>query len=513
MTSAPPPPPEPAWNFHQSDPVPELEGAGSARAAKPKHTVLLVTLGVIVGLLGVTGASAAVLKVTTGSYLPSGDPGAASSAADPSATKKPADLTEPTEPTKPTGSVGNDDLSQVMRQEPDRIWQVTGRDSLPDADERNLSLPFSNPQGTANTSDTVALVTRSSADPDKHSIVGVRVADGKITWTHAPEKGAPGSCFTLGAGETLGCIGSADSESSWLLFLDVQSGAVVAETTWDRRAMMLSGTPEDLFIAGVSDGLPYLARGSAQNPAQLWLTESEADDVAAMGVYALALTFDDEFAQFTVNADALLVDVGSGKIVADLRSGFANVIPGLGTYQSQDMSITEVHGAFETLGFPWAMHQKKMGVRPTIGIGDTMFDAHTGTPLWSIPPDDSEMVLSNRTFQLDNHVLRATDTSETKSTIVAFDARTGAELWNRAMDFGFFTIIDTWGNVAVVQAYSSYAPVAVVGLDTASGDTLWEVPFQHVSPDAHGLNEPVQIIGSTVVVLDSNNLVAYSATP
>src|SRR5699024_8275966 len=112
--------------------------------------------------------------------------------------------------------------------------------------------------------------------------------------------------------------------------------------------------------------------------------------------------FDVQFAQFSINEEALVVEAPSGAIIADIRTGFANVIPGIGAYSSQGMAETVVQGAFEAPGHPWTVTQNDLGIRPALGIGDTLFDARTGAPLWSIPADDSEAVHSSRTFQLSN---------------------------------------------------------------------------------------------------------------
>ena len=510
MTSPPPPPSEPAWNFQRPEHSAEPNDVGSARAPKPKHTALLLSVGIVVGLIGVTGASAAVLKATTGSYLPASGP---SATADPAASKDPAPA-EPTEvPTAPAQATEPTELplDQVLRQQPEQVWKLTGAD-LPGGKGNTLQLPGSNPQGTPNTSEVLALVSTPDDADGNSSVLGVNLTDGSVEWTYTAADGV-GNCYTLGAGEALGCINPSGSDSSDLLFLDVETGAVLTETSWDHRALLLSGTPENLFIGGLVDDVPYLANGTATSPGKNWLTQSEVDEVPATGIYHLGLNFDVQFAQFSINEEALVVEAPSGAIIADIPTGFANVIPGIGAYSSQGMAETVVQGAFEAPGHPWTVTQNDLGIRPALGIGDTLFDARTGAPLWSIPVDESEAVHSSRTFQLSNQVLRVGDTDR-NSIVTAFDIRTGSQLWQKTDLAPYFTVTDSWGDVAVVLTYAGHTPVALEGFDAARGEYLWQVPIDYPNSDnSHAMQEFHQILGSTIVTLGSNELVGYAAQP
>lgn len=123
-------------------------------------------------------------------------------------------------------------------------------------------------------------------------------------------------------------------------------------------------------------------------------------------------------------------------------------------------------------------------------------EAATGKEIWRAPltgrkgPASSPLLLDGKVFLQQNF-------------LSAFDAATGAELWKNNEVKGSHPSPAAWKGVIICNSQKD-----VIGVNAASGETLWQVP-------GGGDGSPV-ISGDHLVVsskLDGKNLIAYRLTP
>lgn len=258
MTSVPPPD-GPGWSFQQDEPRPDADSEPGT-GAKPKHTGLLLTLGIVVGLLVVAGASTGLLHATTGSYLPgvltSDAPRTpspeSSSSKPPEATPSPTPTAESTAPAV--------EPAVAFQAVPEPNWQVDGPDLFKAANldaPKNASVQFINstPGTTENTS---GVQTVQSWAKDTQLVAGIDVQSGAVLWTYTSTGSSteygPNACFLLDGGDTIGCATSSeDDDGAALVFLTTTTGKVIAETVWDADVRIIAGSPKNLFIGGITD--------------------------------------------------------------------------------------------------------------------------------------------------------------------------------------------------------------------------------------------------------------------
>jgi outer membrane protein assembly factor BamB len=119
-------------------------------------------------------------------------------------------------------------------------------------------------------------------------------------------------------------------------------------------------------------------------------------------------------------------------------------------------------------------------------------EAATGKEIWRAPltgkkgPASSPLVLSGKVYLQQNF-------------LSAFDATTGAELWKNNDVKGSHSSPSSWKEVIICNSQKE-----VVGVDAASGKTLWQVP-------GGGDSTPV-VSGDDLIVMsdfDGKNLIAY----
>lgn len=122
-------------------------------------------------------------------------------------------------------------------------------------------------------------------------------------------------------------------------------------------------------------------------------------------------------------------------------------------------------------------------------------EASTGTEIWRAPltgrkgPASSPLVLDGKVFLQQNF-------------LSVFDATTGAELWKNNDVKGSHPSPATWRGVIICNSQKH-----VIGVDSANGETLWQVP-------GGGDSTPV-VSGDHLVVsskFDGKNLLAYHLT-
>lgn len=123
-------------------------------------------------------------------------------------------------------------------------------------------------------------------------------------------------------------------------------------------------------------------------------------------------------------------------------------------------------------------------------------EAATGKEIWRAPltgkkgPASSPLVLHGKVYLQQNF-------------LSAFDATTGAELWKNTDVKGSNPSPGSWGNIIICNSQKD-----VVGVDAASGKTLWQVP-------GGGDSTPV-VSGDDLIVastFDGKNLIAYRLGP
>lgn len=524
MTSAPPPDGS-GWNFQQDEPHPNAEPGPETEtetATKPKHTGLLLTLGVLVGLLVVAGASAGLLYATTGSYLPGAltsdapptpSPAPASSES-PEATSSPAPTAEST--TRPAEPAEPADEGVAFQSEPEPAWEVDGSDLFQAADldaPKNAPVQFINPTPgtTENTSGVQAV---QSWAKDTQLVAGIDVASGAVQWTHTSTGSSteygPDACFSLDGGDTIGCATSTEDDDAALVFLTAATGKVIAETTWEADVRMIAGSPKNLYIGGITDnaGL-YLAHGTSSDPGSNWRTDTADDLVAATELWNLSLSFDDTHAQFTLNSHALLVDASDGAEVRVIAEGYAEVVPGIGAFVSEGWTQVEVIDGFTAEGGLWYAAGRSSTARPVLGIGRTLYDASSGTPLWELPSIAQTEDETQSVSLLPKQVIRVLDQGGPSgdSQTFGYDARTGEELWSRQTDR--LIVHTAWDEVTITLTYSHFTPKSVLALNPATGTELWEVDLpkptdEEVSPSAPDI--PLRFVGTTLLIAGSSQI-------
>lgn len=525
MTSAPPPAGS-GWNFQQDEPHPNAD-PGREPGTKPRHTGLLLTLGILIGLLVVGGASAGLLYAATGSYLPgtltsdaAGTPSPApasseSAGATPSPTPTTEHTTPPAEPAEPS------DQAIAFQSEPEPAWQVDGSDLFNAAE---LDVPQNAPvqfiRSTPATPENVSgLQAVQSWTQDTRIVAGINVESGAVLWTHTSTGSdvayGPDACFNLDGGDIIACATSAADDGGSLLFLTAATGKVLTETDWDADVRIIAGSPENLFVGGITDkaGL-YLAHGTSSTPDSNWSTETIDDLVAATELWHLALSFDDAHAQFTLNSHALLVDVSDGAQVRVVADGYADVRPGIGALVSDGWTQIEVIDGFTAEGSLWQAAGRSATARPVLGIGRTLYDASSGAPLWELPSiaqtDDETQSIS----LLPKQVIRVLDQGGPSGNSQAFgyDARTGEEVWSRQTDR--MVVHTAWEDIAIALTYSHFTPKSVLAFNSGTGAELWEVDLPKPGDedvDLSGPDSPVRFVGSTLLIAGSSQITGLVA--
>ncbi len=512
MTSAPPPPE--GWDFHHSE-TPPAEAA-EATPSKPKFTALALTLGIVLGLVGVAGASSATLKVITGSFLPTTASNATEETPPPDDADEDTDPALDVEPEEPSFQTAAAFVSL-----PEHGWEVTvtallkaaGIDDEPDTFTLSLVAPESSHRPNATDIQAVQL-----SGPALQLLAGIDTSDGAVRWTHilGEDDSSWPNCFTVNRGEHIGCEKTDYDTGGSLVFLNAAFGDVVAAPKWAHQVWFIAGTGSDVLIGGATKkGALYIAGGSMTDPDGSWFTKSKKNLVRAQGLWNRDLTFDASYAQFTLNNQAIVVDTKTGDQLSVVEAGFADVVPDVGAVLTLESYETALLGSFTVPGSAWGAVGEHDNVRPVLGAGRSLYDAQSGTPLWTLPAAEGS-ILSDDITLLPKHALRTNDTSKqsNEKRLTAYDSRTGTELWSQIQSP--FEVLATQDDIVVGLSYRNFIPVAVQALDLRTGEEHWELPLKLEESSAYaqeGANNPVQINGGTLLLLEQDRIIGMVATP
>ena len=90
-----------------------------------------------------------------------------------------------------------------------------------------------------------------------------------------------------------------------------------------------------------------------------------------------------------------------------------------------------------------------------------------------------------------------------QNNIIAFDAKTGTQLWRYARKYpdGLFQLHPTNRGVALYgdNVYMATTDCALVTLDAATGKVIWDVPFDDYKTGCYSTLAPLAVRGKIIV--------------
>ena len=459
-------------------------------------------------------SAAAVTALALGAYAvwsqaPDDTPPAASttpSATDPTAPPPSADPTDPPTSTGPTAPATDYTVS------PSQTWQVSAADLMAGDPAAIVELAVPDPLGRPATQDTV-VVTASTASTS--SVIGLDRESGAEVWRVEVVPAGAASCHVLGTGASTVCVSSgasAGAEDYSVVTLETSTGTALGQDSVDFKPATVAEIDGDVVLAGSSllTGALVTTRGTPDDVAARWTASSDAGYVPATEYYG-GFVVDEGIAWSYVAGATMVVDLSTGdaRSLSAASGEISTPWPG-GTVMdystvSTDPAVVTVTtpGAsqFTAQGYPWAWLGSSSTMTSFVGIGNTAYDARTGTPLWSMTADPA--ALSTTYTAVDDLVLQQTWWEESVS-LTAVDALTGTQRWTGSTRSAWH--FSQAGDVLLAD--TSYGIEAV---DLATGAEPWMLDYTDlVTGDSTMYQAVHSIAGPSLVTTFGETVTGYS---